>query len=72
MNISGLHGPILLTTAMMLIQATSLAAKEEISHVKQWQVFEVTMKAAEQEGNPYVTYLPEEKPGRVIVLGRSR
>ena len=37
------------------------------SEIKPWQVFEVDMTAAQDETNPYVTYLQEGRPARVRV-----
>lgn len=51
----------------MLVLAASLVVAQDLPEVKQWQVYEVKMTAARNEGNPYVTYFQDRIPPRVTV-----
>jgi hypothetical protein len=54
--------------ALTLLATTACAVDAQDSpEVKQWQVFEVEMTAAQNADNPYVTYLREGHPARVTV-----
>jgi hypothetical protein len=58
---------VLPVAAMMLVTAACPAGAQDSSEVKQWQVFEVPMTAAQNAANPYVAYLQEKSPARVTV-----
>jgi len=68
MNVSGVHDcPILLILTMILVQVLGSVSAQEMPEVKQWQVFEIEMTAAQSEANPYVAYLQEGRAGYVTV-----
>ncbi len=51
----------------MLAVAACLANAQDSTEVRQWQVYEVRMTATQNAANPYVAYLQEGRPARVIV-----
>jgi hypothetical protein len=58
---------MLLVAPTMLAMATCLANAQDLPEVRQWEVFEVEMRAAQNEANPYVAYLQEKNPAGVRV-----
>jgi hypothetical protein len=58
---------MLLVVPPMLAVITCLAKAQDSPEVKQWQVYEVRMTAAQNAANPYVAYLREGRPARVTV-----
>jgi hypothetical protein len=58
---------MLLMTPAMFAAAACLANAQDSAEVKQWQVYEVRVTAAQNVANPYVTYLQEGRPARVTV-----
>ena len=68
MNIFGVRArPTLLIVLVVLTLAVDFISAQEIPDVKQWQIFEVEMTATHSGANPYVAFLQEGKPGRVLV-----
>jgi len=53
--------------SMMLTEVLGVVGSQNIIAVKQWQVFELEMTAAQSEANPYVASLQEGRPGHVTV-----